>query len=86
MHNIVILVHVLRVKNIFFSPFLSLLQKVSGRLLPQKSKKIMMEWLLEHADCPYPSRAEKEALRLQTKLTITQINNWFTNARRRILK
>ena len=45
----------------------------------------MLEWLREHQDNPYPNDDEKEMLINKTKLTINQINYWFTNARRRIL-
>ena len=45
----------------------------------------MLEWLKEHQDNPYPNDDEKEMLINKTKLTINQINYWFTNARRRIL-
>ena len=34
---------------------------------------------------PYPSEEEKAMLCQQTNLTLNQINNWFTNARRRLL-
>ena len=45
----------------------------------------MLDWLREHEDNPYPNDDEKEMLIRRTKLTINQINYWFTNARRRIL-
>jgi len=50
-----------------------------------QAKAIMTEWLRNHQDNPYPNDDEKEALMLSTKLTINQINYWFTNARRRLL-
>ena len=46
---------------------------------------IMMSWLSLHADNPYPRDDEKVAIVEQTGLTYSQINYWFTNARRRIL-
>ena len=46
---------------------------------------VMIEWLREHQENPYPNDDEKESLIESTKLTINQINYWFTNARRRIL-
>jgi len=46
---------------------------------------LMTEWLREHQDNPYPNDDEKESLIESTRLTINQINYWFTNARRRIL-
>lgn len=45
----------------------------------------MLEWLKEHQDKPYPNDDEKDMLIRRTKLTMSQINYWFTNARRRIL-
>lgn len=50
-----------------------------------KAVTIMTEWLREHQENPYPNDDEKESLIASTKLTINQINYWFTNARRRIL-
>ena len=50
-----------------------------------QSVAVMLAWLRQHQDNPYPNDDEKEMLIGQTKLTINQINYWFTNARRRIL-
>ena len=50
-----------------------------------KAVAIMTDWLREHQDNPYPNDDEKEALIISTRLTINQINYWFTNARRRVL-
>ena len=47
--------------------------------------QMMLDWLRKHQDNPYPNDDEKEMLIQKTKLTINQINFWFTNARRRIL-
>ncbi|KAE8382669.1 hypothetical protein BDV26DRAFT_222555 [Aspergillus bertholletiae] len=44
---------------------------------------IMQSWLEQHQEYPYPTEQEKEQLRRETGLEVTQISNWFTNARRR---
>ncbi|OGM50948.1 putative homeobox protein meis [Aspergillus bombycis] len=44
---------------------------------------IMRSWLNQHQDYPYPTEQEKEQLKCETGLDVTQISNWFTNARRR---
>ena len=50
-----------------------------------QAKAIMVDWLRAHQENPYPNDDEKEELMSSTKLTISQINYWFTNARRRLL-
>ncbi|KAG0441478.1 Homeobox protein HD-2 [Dictyocoela muelleri] len=47
--------------------------------------KTLKNWLREHIRNPYPTEAEKLELCKITGLDHTQINNWFINARRRIL-
>lgn len=44
---------------------------------------MLKEWLRENKNTPYPTDQEKELLKQQTGLTICQISNWFSNARRR---
>ena len=53
--------------------------------LPQKATDILKKWLFEHVHNPYPDEDEKEQLSLLTDLTLTQVSNWFINARRRVL-
>ncbi|KAK6182572.1 hypothetical protein SNE40_010226 [Patella caerulea] len=53
--------------------------------LPKEAVAMMLDWLRNHKDNPYPNDDEKAMLIKQTGLTINQINYWFTNARRRIL-
>lgn len=49
------------------------------------SQKILKQWLFTHSYHPYPNDEEKTELCYQTNLTLQQLNNWFINARRRIL-
>eukprot|EP01102_Stenamoeba_stenopodia_P000509 TRINITY_DN1049_c0_g1_i1.p1 TRINITY_DN1049_c0_g1~~TRINITY_DN1049_c0_g1_i1.p1 ORF type:complete len:219 (+),score=47.41 TRINITY_DN1049_c0_g1_i1:374-1030(+) len=53
--------------------------------LPEKATEILSRWLFEHANAPYPTPYEKEKLMEDTRLSLIQINNWFVNARRRLL-
>ena len=41
------------------------------------------DWLFQNRTNPYPSKTEKEKLSEITGLSSTQINNWFTNNRRK---
>ena len=50
-----------------------------------EAKKILVDWLYENRVNPYPTEIEKQRLSLMTNLKPHQINNWFINARRRIL-
>lgn len=52
---------------------------------PKKVSKILKDWLATNIVNPYPSENEKVCLSDRTGLDQTQINNWFINARRRIL-
>lgn len=45
-----------------------------------------MNYFRSHFKHPYPSEEEKKQISLQTNLTLIQVNNWFINARRRILQ
>jgi hypothetical protein len=50
---------------------------------PRAWIKILKDWMIEHIDHPYPTDEEKEALKAQTGMTISQISNWMANTRRR---
>ena len=46
----------------------------------------MNSWIFANQQSPYPTEEEKSKLLQATGLTSSQLNNWFSNARRRILK
>lgn len=51
--------------------------------LPKKTTKILIDWLNENLNNPYPNSKEKFELIMKTGLTNQQLSNWFINARRR---
>ncbi|CAF5146192.1 unnamed protein product, partial [Rotaria sp. Silwood1] len=55
-------------------------------ILPKSATSIMRSWLFQHIAHPYPSEDEKRAISNKTNLSLLQVNNWFINARRRILQ
>ncbi|XP_063727856.1 homeobox protein meis3-B-like isoform X3 [Symsagittifera roscoffensis] len=60
-------------------------QKKRG-IFPKTATNIMRAWLFQHLTHPYPSEEQKKQLAQDTGLTILQVNNWFINARRRIVQ
>jgi len=54
-----------------------------GARFSRESVRILRGWLSTHQRHPYPTYDEKESLRQQTGLNMTQITNWLANARRR---
>ncbi|XP_065056417.1 homeobox protein homothorax-like isoform X2 [Rhopilema esculentum] len=60
-------------------------QKKRG-IFPKVATNIMKAWLFQHLTHPYPSEEQKRILANETGLTILQVNNWFINARRRIVQ
>ncbi|XP_029062253.1 homeobox protein Meis3 isoform X5 [Monodon monoceros] len=55
-------------------------------IFPKVATNIMRAWLFQHLSHPYPSEEQKKQLSQDTGLTILQVNNWFINARRRIVQ
>jgi hypothetical protein len=45
--------------------------------------KLLRQWYSCHQSNPYPSKDEKSTLAKESGLTTTQVENWFTNMRRR---
>ncbi|XP_022666755.1 homeobox protein PKNOX2-like isoform X2 [Varroa jacobsoni] len=58
----------------------------SRGVLPKQATELMRAWLFAHVVHPYPSEEEKKLIAEQTNLSLLQVNNWFINARRRILQ
>jgi len=61
-------------------------KKQKRGVLPKQATSIMRSWLFQHLVHPYPTEDEKRQIAAQTDLTLLQVNNWFINARRRILQ
>ncbi|KAI5949593.1 CUP9 [Candida jiufengensis] len=54
--------------------------------LPKEITYILLRWLNDHLNHPYPNSFEKNQLMLSTGLNQQQLSNWFINARRRKIK
>jgi len=54
--------------------------------LPKKATDVLKNWFLNNIQNPYPSHEAKETLSKMTSLTRKQIQNWFTNSRKRFLE
>ena len=55
-------------------------------IFPKAATNYLRGWLFQHLTHPYPSEDQKKQLAQNTGLTILQVNNWFINARRRIVQ
>ncbi|KAJ8383654.1 hypothetical protein AAFF_G00216250 [Aldrovandia affinis] len=55
-------------------------------IFPKSATNSMRAWLFQHLPHPYPSEEQKKLLSQDTGLTVLQVNNWFINARRRIVQ
>lgn len=53
--------------------------------IPAKAKMVLEKWMYEHRLYCYPTKTEKQALALETGLSVQKISNWFINSRRRML-
>jgi hypothetical protein len=54
--------------------------------LPKKATDILKNWFLANIQNPYPNCEAKDALSKVTNLSKKQIQNWFTNSRKRFLE
>lgn len=54
--------------------------------LPKETTYILLKWLNDHLNHPYPNSFEKNELMMSTGLNQQQLSNWFINARRRKIK
>lgn len=61
-------------------------KKSKRGVLPKHATQVMKSWLFQHIVHPYPTEDEKRHIATQTNLSLLQVNNWFINARRRILQ
>eukprot|EP00117_Sycon_ciliatum_P009071 scpid52492/ scgid11509/ Homeobox protein unc-62; Uncoordinated protein 62 len=62
-------------------------KKKNKRCMFQKDVvKTLKHWLSQNFENPYPTEDEKKQLASHTGLTQLQVNNWFINARRRLVQ
>ena len=47
------------------------------------ARRVLKTWVEDHLEDPYPSVQDKQQLGAATQLTMKQINDWFTNYRKR---
>jgi len=52
----------------------------------EETISILKSWLFRNITHPYPTEEEKKELVCLTGLTMSQLNNWLINSRRRMLK
>ncbi|CAF1061141.1 unnamed protein product [Adineta steineri] len=63
---------------------LSTLFNTTGR--EKNSTGPLKQWLFEHQHHPYPNETDKQELMEKTKMSLSQITVWFTNARVKMRK
>ena len=51
--------------------------------LSTDSRRILKEWFDAHEENPYPTPLEKHVLAAAASMSIKQVNDWFTNHRKR---
>lgn len=58
-------------------------KKMRRILFTFNQRQVLLKWLKDHQDNPYPTSHEKDLLMMTTGLNREQINVWFTNNRAR---
>ncbi|KAJ5071319.1 hypothetical protein M0811_10381 [Anaeramoeba ignava] len=61
-------------------------KKKARKSLSPESKRVLLIWLFYNIKNPYPTNEEKLTLSQKAKVPLVQVNNFFVNARRRLLK
>lgn len=56
---------------------------MSSRILPSSSVAVLQSWYQSHRNSPYPNNKTKQKLAAESSLTVTQVTNWLSNARKR---
>jgi len=51
--------------------------------LGAEARRVLKGWVDKHMEDPYPTVPEKQQLAAAAKLSIKQVNDWFTNYRKR---
>ncbi len=54
--------------------------------MSSETSMVMTDWLLRNFENPYPSTQEKLKMAKESNISVTQVNNWFINARERTIK
>jgi hypothetical protein len=65
-------------------PVVSLDRVRHKRQTLQDMARPLKHWLYKHRNNPYPTKSEKMTLANTSQMTLTQVSNWFANARRRL--
>eukprot|EP01135_Chromosphaera_perkinsii_P010074 Nk52_evm10s2010 gene=Nk52_evmTU10s2010 len=58
---------------------------IRRQILDKETQQFLKKWLFKNRDNPYMGEDEKLALSKKTGMSLAKLNNWFVNARRRLL-